>query len=308
MTLLERWLRQPQGVWFRKALFQIHMWTGIGAGLYILAISLSGSAVVFRIETSRLVRQAPIVVDASGVRMTDERLTASAERAYPGWRVTKIWEPRRQHEAVDVWLERGGAVKQRLFDPYTGRDLARTIPVGLKVLDWVVDFHDNLLADRTGRLANGIGALFLLTLAATGLLIWWPGIASWRRSLTIRWSASGRRLTWDLHSAIGFWGAVLVFMWALTGVYLVFPEPFAAIVDVVTPPDDTDLTPRTGDLVLEWLAKLHFGRFAGRVVKAVWTVLGLVPSILFVTGALMWWNRVLRRRGHARGESSRGAD
>jgi uncharacterized iron-regulated membrane protein len=30
-------------------------------------------------------------------------------------------------------------------------------------------------------------------------------------------------------------------------------------------------------------------------VKALWVVLGLVPPFLFVTGALMWWNRVLSR-------------
>src|SRR5262249_37424482 len=28
--------------------------------------------------------------------------------------------------------------------------------------------------------------------------------------------------------------------------------------------------------------------------KALWTVLGLIPVVLFITGAVMWWNRVLR--------------
>ena len=32
------------------------------------------------------------------------------------------------------------------------------------------------------------------------------------------------------------------------------------------------------------------------VLKAVWAVLGLVPALMFVTGVIMWWNRVLRRR------------
>jgi uncharacterized iron-regulated membrane protein len=26
----------------------------------------------------------------------------------------------------------------------------------------------------------------------------------------------------------------------------------------------------------------------------LWTFMGLIPPALFVTGALMWWNRVLR--------------
>ena len=50
MTLWQRWLTRPQDVLLRKALFQIHLWTGIGIGLYILMISVTGSILVFRRE------------------------------------------------------------------------------------------------------------------------------------------------------------------------------------------------------------------------------------------------------------------
>jgi uncharacterized iron-regulated membrane protein len=48
-----------------------------------------------------------------------------------------------------------------------------------------------------------------------------------------------------------------------------------------------------GDIFLRWLYYLHFGNFAGWKVKALWVALGLIPSLLFVTGTIMWWNRVL---------------
>jgi uncharacterized iron-regulated membrane protein len=38
----------PQPVWFRRALFQVHLWTGVGLGLYVLVISISGSVLVFQ--------------------------------------------------------------------------------------------------------------------------------------------------------------------------------------------------------------------------------------------------------------------
>ena len=50
---LRAWLDQPQNVPFRRALYLIHLWVGIATGLYILMISLSGSAVVFRRELTR---------------------------------------------------------------------------------------------------------------------------------------------------------------------------------------------------------------------------------------------------------------
>ena len=56
---------------------------------------------------------------------------------------------------------------------------------------------------------------------------------------------------------------------------------------------------RPGD-VLEWLPRLHFGRWRDPVwgpwLKAVWAAVGLVPAVMFVTGLIMWWNRVMRRR------------
>jgi PepSY-associated TM region len=42
------------------------------------------------------------------------------------------------------------------------------------------------------------------------------------------------------------------------------------------------------------LARVHFWRAWETEVKTLYVILGLVPAVLFVTGAIMWWNRVLR--------------
>ena len=60
MTFRERILRRPQTLWIRKAVFQIHLWTGIAIGLYIVVISVSGSAVVFRREMMRVLVNRPL--------------------------------------------------------------------------------------------------------------------------------------------------------------------------------------------------------------------------------------------------------
>jgi uncharacterized iron-regulated membrane protein len=48
-----------------------------------------------------------------------------------------------------------------------------------------------------------------------------------------------------------------------------------------------------------WLTTLHFGRWRGYPgeywLKIVWATVGLVPAMMFITGLIMWWNRVLRR-------------
>jgi uncharacterized iron-regulated membrane protein len=46
---------------------------------------------------------------------------------------------------------------------------------------------------------------------------------------------------------------------------------------------------------LSLLTALHFGRF-NWFTQALWTIIGLVPAVSAITGALMWWNRVLRKK------------
>lgn len=51
-----------------------------------------------------------------------------------------------------------------------------------------------------------------------------------------------------------------------------------------------------GDWLVWSQIPLHFGTFWGVGVKIVWALLGLSIPLLSVTGLLMYWNRVLRRK------------
>ena len=298
MSFFRRALHKPQGLWLRKAMFQIHLWTGIGIGLYIFVICVTGSIVVFRRELMRAYVNRPQVSahTTETKPLNEPALRAAALRAYPDFEVEKVWPGRRGNTPVDIWMTRArnkSERKEHLFDPYNGADLGETRPRGVRVTDWLVSLHDDLLGGTTGRLVNGVGAILLTLLCLTGLIIWWQGTSKWTRGLSVRWT-SWQRINWDLHSAIGFWSFIAVMLWAISGIYLVFPHPFSALVDFIQPLDPVSLVPRRGDLALEWLAKLHFGRFAGIKTKWTWAILGLIPPVLFITGAVMWWNRVLR--------------
>ena len=234
-TVWARWLRQPQKIWLRRALFQVHLWSGIAIGLYVFMISVTGSVLVYRNE------------------------------------------------------------------------LFRASPNALLATTWLLDLHDNLLGGETGRTVNGAGAVAILALASTGLVIWWPGIKTWRRSLTLHRGVGWQRFTWHLHSMIGFWSLGFTLLFALSGAYLGFPVAFQDVADWIDPPRD-DVIFRISDQVIYWLAYLHFGRINGigipchgpglcdQATKATWAFFGLAPAAMFVTGAIMWWNRVLRGR------------
>jgi len=305
LTIWQRWVRAPQSIWLRKALFQVHLWSGIGIGLYILMISVTGSVLVYRNELYSAATHDPIISKETGPRLTDAQLTEAATHVYPGYQVVSLGRATNLDQAVVVSLQRGDAVKRRLFDPRNGSDLGDSVPLGITLVSGLLDLHDNLFAGDTGRKVNGLGALALAALAGTGLMIWWPGIKTWRRSLIVPRRVGWKRMTWHLHSMIGFWSLGFVLVFAASGAYLSFPEAFQNVADRIEPVTDANLGARISDQVIYWLAYLHFGRINGigipcrgpgvcdQATKAVWAVFGLAPALMLLTGAIMWWNRVL---------------
>jgi len=294
MTAWKKWKTRPQSLFLRKALFQAHLWSGIGLGLYIVLMSVSGSALVFRRELAKTFAREPRVAVGPGARMTEDELRQAAARVYPGYQVTRVSLRKNPEQAAEVSLARPGKTLQRLFNPYTGADLGDSIRAGFRFLLWLVDLHDNLLLARAGHPINAAGGILTLLLGMTGAVVLWPGIDSWRRSLSFRWKANPKGFNWTMHSALGFWSCAFFVMWAFSGIYLSIPAAFNAVVDFLEPWSVQGRSLRFGDTVLYWVARLHFGRFAGIPVKIIWTVIGLAPTVLFVTGAMMWWKRVVR--------------
>ncbi len=310
MSAWQNWLRHPQNFWVRKALFQIHLWTGLALGLYLLVMSVTGAILIYRRSLSTLTSSQAKFVTISGPRLTEDQLKAAAQRVYPAYEVVGVFQSRNMSRPVDIELSQGMKRLARIFNPYTGADMGPTMGPGAKILNWILNLHDNLLLPHdAGRNANAVGGIALILMTFTGLVIWWPGSANWRSSLGIQVKSGLKRFNWSLHSALGIWCILFVFMWGFTGIYLSAPDLFDTVTDYLDPENPVTRKPNVGDQFLYWLAQLHFGRFAGLSVEILWTVLGLVPLALFVTGGFMWWNRVLspwlKRSAQARAEMNR---
>jgi uncharacterized iron-regulated membrane protein len=300
----QRWIRQPQLLRSRRFLAQVHLWTGLTLGAYILLISVTGSLSVLRADFHGWV--APRSVPVEGTRLAGDALRDAARRTYPAFEVTNLFERRRPDTPVIVTLQRDGATVDRLFDPYAGRDLGLAYPPIAEAMEWVVDLHDNLLTGTTGRTVNGIGALSFMALAITGAIIWWPGVGRVSHSLVPGKPAKSARFARRLHNALGIWALALVLIWAITAIYFAFPDPFESTIDYFDP----DLTDgdRPGSELLRLLVNLHFGRSWGMLGKLAWIAFGLVPAVLFVTGCITWWVRAVRRRGAGAAIADRPAE
>ncbi len=293
----QRWKQAPQTLWFRRALFQIHLWLGIGLGLYVLMISVTGSAVVLRPQFSQWFIPSQ-VASTEGEPLTGEVLEARVAAVYPDYDITLVAVSTLRGRAAYVAMEKDGVEQTRFFDHYAGEDLGDTFPWQMQVMEWLVDLHDELLMGRQGRrLTSMIGGTLFTVMLLSGLILWWPGRARWSEAL---WFSRGgkRSLMWQLHVVLGFWGMFLMLAWGISSLYFAFPGVFDMVIDAL---DDELYDSNRPDAFLQLLIRTHFGRFGPLWVRITWVVLGLLPALLFVTGLVLWWRRVVKRKWLARG-------
>ena len=303
-----RFWKQPRKTFLRRALFQVHLWTGVAIGLYIILISVTGSAVVFRRDLlqSKLGNVPAKDAPAGAVRLSEPQLRDAVLRQYPGYTITKVSASRRRLAASEVMLTKDGDVIQQRFNPYTGADMGEAHPRSVAIMEWFVDLHDNLLKGETGRKVNALGGALLCLMCLSGVLIWWRASGAWYKGFFFNPKHGWKRINFDLHAALGFWSLVILFMWGVTGIYFAYPDPFIAVVDYFEPPDVFP-SGRRGDAFLAWIVKMHFGRYGGMGVRITYVIIGLLPAVMFVTGSIMWWNRVLRRWWVAERKTTRQA-
>lgn len=228
----------PRKTWVRRALFQIHLWSGISVGLIATVVGVTGSAIVFKDAIDRIVTPERFRV-TPGARLSADQLLASATRIHPGWPVSYVAIGQAPQGHSNPWVfyafdpGRPGSELQLIYiDPVTGSKLAETGEAH-GVMNWLADLHFRLLGGTTGTFVNGIGAWLLFVLCISGVWIWWPGRGRVRTALTIHRGARLLRLNWDIHNVFGFWSAIPLGIEAFTGAYYCFFVPMSAALVLV---------------------------------------------------------------------------
>lgn len=235
MNALRQLLHKPRQSRLRRALFQVHLCVGLGAGLYLLAMGLTGSALVFADELEGWLHpEIQRVVPRAGAPASASTLFAAARHAFPGRQPTALYAPTAHRPTPVVYMKRGEEVLHAYFDPVTAEVVGSTTP-STSVVRWLQDFHFNLFSGRTGRAVNGAGGLLFFLLCVSGLFVWWPGMSRWTSALTVDFRRNWRRVNFDLHSAAGFWTAGVLAMWALTGAYFGYSQQVNAFIHRFSP-------------------------------------------------------------------------
>jgi len=229
--MLKTLVHHPRKLWVRRALFQVHLWLGVILSAYTVVIALSGSILVFEEELRRAsLAHAPF--DGTLVAPL-ESVLAQARTSFPQEKLTYLEVPQEHAPWWMLFLSDGkGHARTMYADARTG--CPYQLPRRL-FIDVVKDVHLNLLAGNTGFVVNCWMGIGLLVLAASGLVIWWPGIRAWKRALWVAFKNGWKRINYDLHSAAGFWLLLLVAWWGFSAIYFLYPVAVRTAVAAVSP-------------------------------------------------------------------------
>jgi uncharacterized iron-regulated membrane protein len=233
MQLIRNYVRQPRDLWIRKAMFQIHLWLGLLLVIYTVMIGVSGSVLVLRQEfqqwTGLNPELGPIVADGR-----QDIGFAGAEQAvrarYPKARIGFLYPPRRENRGYLALVANGRERLSITVHPYSA-EILRVDPPARNWLTWMGQMHYFLLLDsKPGIVINGVASALLVLMSLSGLVLWWPGIRRWLSAFTVDFRLGWKRVNYDLHNVTGFWTLGIVLVWAVSGVYLVWPREFTTAV------------------------------------------------------------------------------
>ncbi|TDN35942.1 PepSY domain-containing protein [Hymenobacter sp. UV11] len=209
---------------FKKAINNLHLWLGLGSGLIVFVVSLTGAIFTFQDEIRDATQPWRLVVaPARAAPLPPSRLLAAVVASHPGATpsYTTYYGPGRS--ATVYFTDKAGGNYLASLNPFTGRVLHEQ-DLATDFFTIVQDLHMYLLLPpAVGEWVVGIAIAIFLVMLGTGLALWWPKRKHERKQrLTVKWSAKWRRLNYDLHQVLGFYIAAGAFIIALTGLFMSF--------------------------------------------------------------------------------------
>ena len=215
-------MKEKKGYTLRKFINDIHLWLGIGSGIIIFLVCLSGTILVFDKEI-RAVFTEDIQFQESTLPAKDlDALKASIAAEGLGQlnSITIDGEEEFYTASISTGPEdrRGTAF---LVHPQTGEVMAEPESSASEFMMTMFRMHRWLLLDSAiGRPIVGVATIIFILLSISGLVLWFPKKLKWKNlksGFRIKTKANWKRVNHDLHNTLGFYSLILIIIMCLTG-------------------------------------------------------------------------------------------
>jgi len=205
---------------------KIHLWLGLITAPIVFFICLTGTVIVFSDEIMELsAGDARYVAQVEENRLPAEQLITIIKNKFPNRRMpaylVSYKDPKRSVRFNTYDPEKG--LRMVYIDPYTGSILKDDSTIYFFYI--TAHLHNSFMLHKTGEwIVDSCVVLFVISMLS-GLLLWWPGIwdkKNRKASFSIKWNAPFRRVNYDLHKVLGFYGLGVSLLLAFTGLIIAF--------------------------------------------------------------------------------------
>ena len=219
----------------KRSLLALHQWVGLAAGLFLIVISVSGSALVFESDIDRALNPSTSFVTPGAQPLPLETLVARVQAAFPKDRIGGLAIAEKPNRAYELSAGRQSV----MIDPYTGAILGARDRQN-SFARWLHLLHTRFVAGDIGEKMVGGFSVAMLGLSITGLVLWWP-----RKILKIGPASSWKRTNFDLHNVLGFYSSLVMLFITLSGVLIAFERTTDPLVRRLNPPAEETPAPQS---------------------------------------------------------------
>lgn len=235
-------------IFFRR----IHLWLSLAAGAVILVCCLTGALLVFQKELeqafnhnryfvvpgnqklgpdelAKAVKNSNAAAKINGIKIyTDPERSAEINISIPETKEKETVASSQQKDNAGATTakakEPSGKPESRppsftvFVDPYTG-DIFETYNPREGFFFQAMSLHRWLLGspDGIGKMITGVATFIFLFILITGIILWWPKTKNILiQRLKIKKNAGWKRFNHDLHMVLGFYSAILLFIFSFT--------------------------------------------------------------------------------------------
>ena len=195
----------------RKLIFNLHLYTALVAGVFVVILGVTGSIMAFEEELDHMFNPALFRIQPGARKLPIAQLLASLRAAFPGQKFSGLHIGSKPDESYYTGVK-GATV---FVNPYTGQVLGkRPQPTTLQNIH---QLHLRLLLGPTGKSVVNIVSFILVWLVLSGIYLWWP-----LKRARIKFGASLWRLVFDAHHTVGIYSALFLLAAGISGIVIHF--------------------------------------------------------------------------------------
>jgi len=207
---------------FKKINNWLHLWLGLGSGIIVFVVCITGCIWVFNEEITGILEPKTIIDNQNKPVLLPSQLSKIATDLFPDKKVSYVTYQQGRAVNIGVGGRRSGGATLKV-NPYTGEVVSKTERKegDTDFFRFILNGHRFLwLPYEIGRPIVNYATLVFVVLLITGLIWWWP--KKWNnktreKSFKIKWGASFKRVNLDLHNVLGFYSLLFLLAIALTG-------------------------------------------------------------------------------------------